>query len=308
MSIDIIRRNLTAIYQQISNAAIRSGRNAADVKLVAVTKYAEWSWIETLNQILCSEEHSDSSLSASEQRERRPADEPDGSTGSRAFRPPQSSDLSVPLGSFLPASEQRERRPADEPVGSNGSRAFRPLFGENRPQQLAERQQKLPDVEWHLIGQLQRNKVKLALQHASMIHSVDSVRLLERIAVVGQELGQIPRVLIQVNLSREEAKSGFDADTIRAEWNDIVSFSDRVHIDGFMTMAAEADDPEAARPVFRELRKLRDELRNTAVAKAKGLTLPELSMGMSGDFIPAIEEGATLIRIGSRIFEGLDAV
>ncbi|MBL8809309.1 MAG: YggS family pyridoxal phosphate-dependent enzyme [Planctomycetaceae bacterium] len=305
MSIDIIRPNLTAIYQQISDAAIRSGRNAADVKLVAVTKYAEWSWIEALHQILCSNEHSVSSLPASEQRERHPGHEPAGSIGSRAIQPPQPSDLSAPLGSSLPASEQRERRPGHEPVGSIGSRAFRPLFGENRPQQLAERQQKLPDVEWHLIGQLQRNKVKLALQHASMIHSVDSVKLLERIAVVGQELHQIPRILIQVNLSREESKSGFDASTIRAEWNDVLSFSDRVHIQGFMTMAAEADDPEAARPVFRELRELRDELRNTAVSQAKCLTLPELSMGMSGDFIPAIEEGATLIRIGSRIFEGL---
>ena len=197
MSIDIIRRNLTAIHQQIREAAIRSGRKAANVKLVVVTKYAEWSWIESLYQILCSEEQRESSL---------------------------------------PVGEQDEQHLGHEPAGSTGSRAIQPLFGENRPQQLAERQQKLPDVEWHLIGQLQRNKVKLALQHASLIHSVDSVKLLERIAVVGQELHQIPRILIQVNLSREEAKSGFDADTIRAEWNDVVSFSDRVHIEGFMTI------------------------------------------------------------------------
>lgn len=344
MSIDIIRRNLTMISQQISDAAIRSGRKPADVKLVAVTKYAEWPWIESLHQLLSGDAKGLSSLRASEQRERRTGNEPVGSTESRAFRPTQTVDSSEPFGSSLPASEQRERGttnepvgsfgsraiqptqtvdsselfgsslPAseqrergigNEPVGSFGSRAFRPLFGENRPQQLAERQQLLPDVEWHLIGQLQRNKVKLALQHASLIHSVDSVRLLERIAVVGQELNQIPRILIQVNLSREESKSGFDASTIRAEWNDVLSFADRVHIEGFMTMAAEADDPEAARPVFRELRELRDELRDLPASKSKSLALPELSMGMSGDFIPAIEEGATLVRIGSRLFEGL---
>lgn len=270
MSIDIIRRNLTMITQQISDAAVRSGRNPADVKLVAVTKYAEWSWIQNLRELLL-----------------------------------QAPDSSLQSAGPLPASEQRERRIVNEPVGSFGSRAIQPSFGENRPQQLAERQQLLPDVEWHLIGQLQRNKVKLALQHASLIHSVDSVRLLERIAVVAQELNQIPRILIQVNLSREESKSGFDAATIRAEWNDVVSFADRVHIEGFMTMAAEADDPETARPVFRELRELRDELRDLPSSKAKRLTLPELSMGMSGDFIPAIEEGATLVRIGSRLFEGL---
>lgn len=344
MSIDIIRRNLTMITQQISDAAIRSGRNPADVKLVAVTKYAEWSWIESLHQLLSGDaqglsslpaseqreqgtgsepagsigsrafqplqspdlsEPPGSSLPASEQRERGSANEPAGSTGSGAFQPPQSSGLSAPHGSSLPASEQRERGKANEPVGSFGSRAIQPSFGENRPQQLAERQQLLPDVEWHLIGQLQRNKVKLALQHASLIHSVDSVRLLERIAVVGQELNQIPRVLIQVNLSREESKSGFDAATIRAEWNDVLSFADRVHIEGFMTMAAEADDPETARPVFRELRELRDELRDLPASMSKRLTLPELSLGMSGDFIPAIEEGATLVRIGSRLFEEL---
>jgi pyridoxal phosphate enzyme (YggS family) len=305
MSIDIIRRNLTMITQQISDAAIRSSRNPADVELVAVTKYAEWSWIESLHQLLSGDAQGLSFLPASEQRERRIVNEPAGSIGSRAFQLSQSPDLSEPLGSSLPASEQRERRIVNEPAGSTGSRAFRPLFGENRPQQLAERQQLLPDVEWHLIGQLQRNKVKLALQHASLIHSVDSVRLLERIAVVAQELNQIPRILIQVNLSREESKSGFDAATIRAEWNDVVSFADRVHIEGFMTMAAEADDPDAARPVFRELRELRDELRDLPASKAKGLTLSELSMGMSGDFIPAIEEGATLVRIGSRLFEGL---
>lgn len=238
--IDILRSNLQSLHQQMAQACARADRAPNTVQLVAVTKYAEWTWIEALRTLY-------------------------------------QSDRSLGLA----------------------------RFGENRPQQLAERHVLMPDLEWHLIGQLQRNKVRLALQHSALIHSVDSVRLLERVAMVGQELRQIPRVLLQVNLSREEAKSGFDADTIRKGWNQVVAFSDRVHIHGLMTMAAESHDPEEARPVFRELCSLRDELQTTPESQAAQLTLSELSMGMSGDFIPAIEEGATLIRVGSRIFEGL---
>ncbi|HQZ68893.1 MAG TPA: YggS family pyridoxal phosphate-dependent enzyme [Planctomycetaceae bacterium] len=178
-------------------------------------------------------------------------------------------------------------------------------FGENRPQQLAERQVLLPGIGWHLIGQLQRNKVKLALQHATMIHSIDSLRLLERVAQVAADLQLRPRVLIQVNLSGESSKSGLDEEQLRHEWPRIVDYAAAVQIDGFMTMAAESDDPEDARPVFRSLRTLRDELQQTDASRNAGLELRHLSMGMSGDFVPAIEEGATMIRIGSRIFAGL---
>lgn len=182
------------------------------------------------------------------------------------------------------------------------------VCGESRPQQLAERAVLLPDVEWHLIGQLQRNKVSLALAHAALIHSVDSLRLLERIQSVAENR-EIPsvRVLLQINLSREEAKSGFDADEIRRDWPAICAGCFRVRIDGLMTMAAAADDPEAARPVFRELRELRDELQQVTPPDAGHRTLSQLSMGMSGDFVPAIEEGSTLVRVGSRLFEGIDA-
>ncbi|RLS38831.1 MAG: YggS family pyridoxal phosphate-dependent enzyme [Planctomycetota bacterium] len=227
--IEKLQHNLQMIVGDIEVACARSGRNAADVKLVAVTKYATWADVQEL---------------------------------SRLYQ----------------------------------------IFGENRPQQLAERQLLLPDVQWHLIGQLQRNKVRLALQHAALIHSVDSLKLLERIAEVGADLHQRPRVLLQLNLSGESSKSGFTFDEIKSIWSDVLKLSDQVRIDGLMTMAAESENPEDARPCFRTLRECRDELASRPETAAAGLTLQELSMGMSGDFIQAVEEGATLIRIGSRVF------
>lgn len=227
--IEKLQHNLQAIAREIEAACVRAGRNPADVKLVAVTKYAAWSDVQELSRL-------------------------------------------------------------------------HQVFGENRPQQLAERQLLLPEVQWHLIGQLQRNKVRLALQHATLIHSVDSLKLLERIAEAGAEMHQRPRVLLQLNLSEEDSKSGFAADEIKSIWSDILKLSDRVSIDGLMTMAAESENPEDARPCFRMLRQCRDELASCDETVQAGLTLHELSMGMSGDFIPAVEEGATLIRIGSRVF------
>lgn len=229
---DQLTQNLNAIQSQIREACGRAARSADDVRLVAVTKYAEWPWVESLSTL-------------------------------------------------------------------------HQTFGENRPQQLAERQVLLPNSEWHLIGQLQRNKVKLALQHASMIHSIDSLKLLERVAHVAAELQLQPKVLIEVNLSQESTKSGLTEDELRRDWSQIVSYSPIVRIAGFMTMAAESDDPENARPTFRSLRQLRDELQQTEASRAAGLKLRELSMGMSGDLVPAIAEGATMVRIGSRIFAGL---
>ena len=228
-----LNSNLRAISADIQAACARAGRAAATVKLVAVTKYAEWPWVQDLSSL-------------------------------------------------------------------------HQTFGENRPQQLAERQALLPSIEWHLIGQLQRNKVKLAIQHASLIHSVDSLKLLERIAEVAAELQIRPRVLLQLNMSGEESKAGFVSDELLTIWRSVIAFADRVQIEGLMTMAAESDNPEDARPAFRSLRQLRDQLAARNDSRAANLALPELSMGMSGDFIPAIEEGATLIRIGSRVFAGLE--
>ncbi len=182
-----------------------------------------------------------------------------------------------------------------------------PVFGENRPQQLADRAAELPQQEWHLIGHLQRNKVRLAVNSAALIHSVDSIRLLQAIDTAVTATSTVPSVLLQVNLSRETEKTGFSSEEIQELWPEILKSAPRVRLQGLMTMAAATDDPEEARPVFRELRELRDKLNQHPHSAACKVRLSELSMGMSGDFVPAVEEGATLVRVGSRLFAGLQS-
>jgi len=172
-------------------------------------------------------------------------------------------------------------------------------FGENRPQQLVERQARWPQVHWHLIGHLQRNKAKSVLGTTALIHSVDSLRLAERLSEVAQD--RMP-ILCEVNVSGEASKDGFLHPDLLAALDQLVRLPG-IEIRGLMTMAPLCDDPESARPFFAQLRKLRDELRSQS---GGALSLPELSMGMSGDYEVAIQEGATLIRVGSRLFEGLD--
>lgn len=175
-------------------------------------------------------------------------------------------------------------------------------LGESRPQQLLERAAWFDEaIRWHLIGPLQRNKARRMLSAATLIHSVDSLRLLESLQRLAEETAITPRVLLELNIVGEEAKHGFrPADLL--EQGKSITACDRVRIAGLMTMAPYSDDPETARPVFRELRQLRDRLQ-----EQWSTPLPELSMGMSGDFEVAIEEGATIVRIGSSLFEGLSA-
>lgn len=176
-------------------------------------------------------------------------------------------------------------------------------LGESRPQQMCRRVEELPeDVCWHMIGHLQRNKVDMVIRTAELIHSVDSVRLLRKIESSAATSGKRQRVLLEVNVSGEVSKDGFSPASLKSNWAEILDLQ-HVDIQGLMTMAPHSDDEESARPFFRRLRELRDDL----AANSDGrLALPELSMGMSGDFEIAIEEGATLIRIGSRIFESLE--
>jgi len=178
-------------------------------------------------------------------------------------------------------------------------------LGESRPQLLEARLQLAPSSRWHLIGHLQRNKVRPVLPLTTLIHSVDSLRLLERIGLVAGELGVTARVLLEVNVAREESKDGFTVDDLKSQWTDSLAVKN-VELCGLMTIAPLADDLEDARPVFRGLRELRDELRMKTLSPERSAVLSELSMGMSGDFEVAIEEGATLIRVGSALFEGLD--
>jgi PLP dependent protein len=176
------------------------------------------------------------------------------------------------------------------------------LLGESRPQQLIERCDQLPgQIEWHLIGHLQRNKVRTVLPHVALIHSVDSLRLAERISEIAGQLNLAPRVLFEVNVSGEASKDGFVPEALRTQWPMLRALPN-LQIAGLMTMAPASDDPQDARPTFRRLRELRQTLRSD---ERDAAALGELSMGMSGDFEVAIEEGATLVRVGSALFEGL---
>jgi PLP dependent protein len=179
-----------------------------------------------------------------------------------------------------------------------------PDLGENRPQELwrkAEALKHLP-IRWHMIGHLQRTKVERTLPLVHMIHAIDSLRLAQAVAAEGVKRGRRPTVLLQVNASREEQKHGFDSDELLPSGAEIARLP--LDVVGLMGMAAYADDPEAARPTFADLRRLRDRLR--AEWPAGDIQLTHLSMGMSGDFEVAVEEGATLVRVGSTLFEGLE--
>jgi pyridoxal phosphate enzyme (YggS family) len=172
-------------------------------------------------------------------------------------------------------------------------------LGENRPQELWKKAAAIPAARWHLVGHLQRNKIDRTVPLVALIHSVDSERLLEALDAIGRKRGKPVPVLLEVNCSRETAKGGFPVNAMMGLTERLPSFTG-VSVGGLMTMAAYSDNPEEARPTFAELRRLRDELRSRT-----GLELKHLSMGMSGDFEVAVEEGATLVRIGTTLFEGL---
>lgn len=172
-------------------------------------------------------------------------------------------------------------------------------FGESRPQELWKKHAALPSANWHLIGHLQRNKIEKTIPLVSLVHSVDSERLLLALDEFGRKRGLLIPILLEVNCSREEAKGGLRPEEVPGVADTAVSLAG-VRFEGLMTMAAFHDDPRLCRPAFAELRELRDRLRTQT-----GLPLPHLSMGMSNDFEVAIEEGATLVRIGSTLFGGL---
>lgn len=178
-------------------------------------------------------------------------------------------------------------------------------LGENYPQELWGKVDALQDqpVRWHLIGHLQSNKLKKTVPMVGMIHAVDSLRLLQgldRYFTEGEGEGAAPPpVCLQVNTSNEPAKHGWSPESIVADAAAIAACR-RVRVVGLMTMAALDTTSETARPSFVLLREVRDRLR-----RESGLSLPELSMGMSNDFETAIEEGATFVRVGSSIFDGV---
>ena len=176
-------------------------------------------------------------------------------------------------------------------------------LGESRPQQLSERFDLLPEeITWHMIGHLQRNKVRPVLETDAIIHSVDSIKLLERIDRLAGEMQKFARVFIEVNISREEAKHGFAPDQVDSV-HPLLADCSHVETLGLMGMAPYADDPEEARPYFHKLKEIQGDM-NDVIPDDR--PWKSLSMGMSGDFEVAIEEGATHIRVGSALFESLE--
>jgi pyridoxal phosphate enzyme (YggS family) len=174
------------------------------------------------------------------------------------------------------------------------------IMGENY---LQEARQKIGQlganaVEWHCIGALQRNKVRYIFDLFSMLHAVDRLELADEISRRGERLNRSMAVLLEVNLGGEDSKSGFTPQALMDAVDQLAGMT-HVRVRGLMTIPPPAPTPEAARPFFQELRELRDRLRGRGV---EGLAFDELSMGMTADFEVAIEEGATLVRVGTAIF------
>jgi len=171
-------------------------------------------------------------------------------------------------------------------------------FGENYVQEAIGKQEELADlnVNWHFIGGLQSNKAKFVAGKFGLVHSVDSRKLAQALHKKAESLGVTQDILIQVNIAGEVQKSGITVENLSSLADEVMEMNG-VRVVGLMTMPPFFDEPERAKPVFSRLRELKEGLE-----KQLGKKLPHLSMGMTGDFVPAVEEGATLVRIGTRIF------
>lgn len=173
------------------------------------------------------------------------------------------------------------------------------IIGENKVQEAKEKYQILTaDIEWHLVGHLQTNKVKYAIEIFDCIHSVDSIKLAEEIDKRSLQFGKITNVLVEVNVSGEETKYGIKPEEVEPFLKEISEFS-RIRVRGLMTIAPITEDKEEVRPYFRKLRELSKEIKSKNI---KNVKMDCLSMGMTEDFEVAIEEGANMVRIGRGIF------
>lgn len=207
----------------------------------------------------------------------------------RAGRDPSEVTL-VAVGKTKPASMIRE-------LYDLGVRDF----GENKVQELTAKYEELPkDIRWHMIGHLQSNKVKYIVDKVAMIHSVDSLHLAQVIEkeAVKKDVDHVD-VLLEVNVSGEESKYGMTPAEVEEQIDQFLDLK-RVRIRGFMTVAPFAEDPEEVRPYFKRLKQLSVDIQNKTIDNNIDVGL--LSMGMSGDFEAAIEEGASFVRVGTRIF------
>jgi len=203
----------------------------------------------------------------------------------RAGRARESVEL-IAVSKTFPAAAVRE-------VSELGQR----LFGESRLQEAEPKISMLPaSLRWHFIGGVQRNKIRKILPLFEAIHAIDSLKLATYTDQVASELGLFPKIFLQVNVAGEATKGGFAPEELREQMEALISLP-RLEIQGLMTIPPAGPDAESARPWFAALRELRDRL-----AIDSGMGLPQLSMGMSSDYEVAIEEGASLVRVGSAIF------
>jgi pyridoxal phosphate enzyme (YggS family) len=225
---DTISERLAAIRERMDRAAVKCGRNPAEIKLVAVSK-------------------------------------------------------TIPAEKVKPAID-----------------AGAAILGENYIQECRDKFNELATtpVSWHFIGHLQRNKAKYAVRIFDLIHTVDSFTLAKEIDKRAAQIEKTQAILVQVNISQEETKSGISVDNVLPLIEQISTLK-QVTVNGLMTMPPFFDEPESARPYFQKLRLLRDQISKLNLPQ---VSLQELSMGMTGDFEVAIEEGATLVRIGTAIF------
>lgn len=251
VQLDALRRNVGQVREQIRAACVRAGRGAAEVRLLAVTKYVDAGTIRALLDL--------------------------GIRDLGENRVQQLIGRVETLGADLSSPWDQSSIPAGRAAG--------------------------PAPRWHLIGHLQRNKIRAACAATRTVHSADSTRLLEGLQAHAAQLNTTLDVFLEINVAGESSKSGAPL----AEAEGLVESAARhpnLRPRGWMTMAPYADNPENSRPVFAALRELRDRsLKNGAAPP--GCT--GLSMGMSGDFVVAIEEGATWVRIGSALYQGVSA-
>ena len=172
-------------------------------------------------------------------------------------------------------------------------------FGENKVQEILNKKPELPeDIRWHMIGHLQRNKVHQVIDKAVLIHSVDSLRLAQQIETDAAKLGLDVDILLEVNVAREESKYGFLMEEVEDAIMQIKDFS-HVHIKGLMTIAPFVDNPEENRQYFAQLKQLSVDINRKNI---DNVNMNVLSMGMTGDYMVAIEEGASYVRVGTGIF------
>jgi pyridoxal phosphate enzyme (YggS family) len=172
-------------------------------------------------------------------------------------------------------------------------------FGENKVQEIQSKYEVLPnDIRWHMIGHLQRNKVKMIVDKACLIHSVDSYRLAEEINIQAKKKNIIVPILVEVNIAEEDSKFGIHKEDAIQLVKDIATL-ENIKIEGLMTIAPEVPNPEENRLYFRNIRQLSVDIANENI---DNVTMNVLSMGMTGDYMVAIEEGATMVRVGTGIF------